>query len=73
MWGTRVALERMRPRDRGVIVQTGSAIAYRGIPLQSVYSGAKYWVGGSTMLTLWGSRSRSTLPTCGNGHMTGRA
>src|SRR5581483_1485360 len=35
--GTRVALERMRPRDRGVIVQVGSALGYRGIPLQSAY------------------------------------
>ncbi|HKN97989.1 MAG TPA: SDR family oxidoreductase [Pseudonocardiaceae bacterium] len=48
VWGTRVALERMRPRNRGVIVQTGSAMAYRGIPLQSVYSGAKHAIQGFT-------------------------
>lgn len=48
VWGTRVALERMRPRDRGVIVQAGSAIAYRGIPLQTVYSGAKHAIQGFT-------------------------
>ncbi len=48
VWGTRVALERMRPRDRGVIVQTGSAMAYRGLPLQSVYSGAKHAIQGFT-------------------------
>jgi NAD(P)-dependent dehydrogenase (short-subunit alcohol dehydrogenase family) len=48
VWGTRVALERMRPRERGVIVQTGSAMAYRGIPLQSVYSGAKHAIQGFT-------------------------
>jgi hypothetical protein len=36
------ALRRMRPRDRGVIVQVGSALAYRGIPLQAAYCGAKH-------------------------------
>ncbi|WP_138757192.1 SDR family oxidoreductase [Modestobacter altitudinis] len=46
--GTRSALARMRPRDRGVIVQTGSALAYRGIPLQSVYCGAKHAIKGFT-------------------------
>jgi short-subunit dehydrogenase len=44
--GTRAALARMRPRDRGVIVQVGSALAYRGIPLQSAYCGAKHAVQG---------------------------
>jgi short-subunit dehydrogenase len=39
--GTLAALRRMHPRDRGVIVQTGSALAYRSIPLQSAYCGAK--------------------------------
>jgi NAD(P)-dependent dehydrogenase (short-subunit alcohol dehydrogenase family) len=42
VWGTKVALERMLPRDRGTIVQVGSALAYRGIPLQSPYCGAKH-------------------------------
>jgi NAD(P)-dependent dehydrogenase (short-subunit alcohol dehydrogenase family) len=42
VWGTKVALERMLPRDRGVIVQVGSALAYRGIPLQAPYCGAKH-------------------------------
>jgi NAD(P)-dependent dehydrogenase (short-subunit alcohol dehydrogenase family) len=46
--GTRVALERMRRRNRGVIVQVGSALAYRGIPLQSAYCGAKHAVKGFT-------------------------
>ena len=41
VWGTRAALERMRPRDRGTIVQVCSALSYRGIPLQSPYCGAK--------------------------------
>ena len=46
--GTMAALRRMRTRDRGVIVQTGSALAYRGIPLQSVYCGAKHAILGFT-------------------------
>jgi NAD(P)-dependent dehydrogenase (short-subunit alcohol dehydrogenase family) len=46
VWGTRAALRRMLPRDRGTIVQVGSAIAYRGIPLQSPYCGAKHAVKG---------------------------
>jgi NAD(P)-dependent dehydrogenase (short-subunit alcohol dehydrogenase family) len=46
--GTLAALERMRPRDRGTIVQVGSALAYRGIPLQSAYCGAKHAIEGFT-------------------------
>ena len=46
--GTRVALSYMRPRDRGVVVQVGSALAFRGIPLQSAYCGAKHAVKGFT-------------------------
>lgn len=42
VWGTMAALRRMRPRDRGTILQVGSALAYRGIPLQSGYCGAKH-------------------------------
>jgi NAD(P)-dependent dehydrogenase (short-subunit alcohol dehydrogenase family) len=42
VWGTKVALERMLERDRGTIVQVGSALAYRGIPLQAPYCGAKH-------------------------------
>jgi len=42
VWGTQAALRRMLPRDRGVIVQVGSALAYRGIPLQGAYCGAKH-------------------------------
>src|SRR5438270_1009196 len=41
VWGTRAALKRMVPRDRGTIVQVCSAMSYRGIPLQSPYCGAK--------------------------------
>jgi len=40
--GTRAALRRMIPRDRGCVVLVGSALAYRGIPLQSAYCGAKH-------------------------------
>lgn len=40
--GTLAALKRMQPRDRGTIVQVGSALAYRGIPLQSAYCAAKH-------------------------------
>jgi NAD(P)-dependent dehydrogenase (short-subunit alcohol dehydrogenase family) len=42
VWGTMAALRRMCPRDSGTIVQVGSALAYRGIPLQSSYCGAKH-------------------------------
>jgi NAD(P)-dependent dehydrogenase (short-subunit alcohol dehydrogenase family) len=42
VWGTMAALRYMKPRDRGVIVQVGSALAYRGIPLQAAYCGAKH-------------------------------
>jgi NAD(P)-dependent dehydrogenase (short-subunit alcohol dehydrogenase family) len=48
VWGTMTALRRMLPRDRGVIVQVGSALAYRGIPLQAPYCGAKHAVQGFT-------------------------
>jgi NAD(P)-dependent dehydrogenase (short-subunit alcohol dehydrogenase family) len=44
--GTLAALKRMLPRDRGSIVQVGSALAYRGIPLQSAYCGAKHAIQG---------------------------
>ena len=44
--GTQVALKRMLPRDRGSIVLVGSALAYRDIPLQSAYCGAKHAIQG---------------------------
>ncbi len=44
--GTRAALARMLPRDRGAIVQVGSTLAYRGIPLQSAYCGSKHAIQG---------------------------
>ncbi|HZX02932.1 SDR family oxidoreductase [Kribbella sp.] len=46
VYGTRAALARMKPRDHGTIVQVGSALAYRGIPLQSAYCGAKHAIQG---------------------------
>ena len=46
--GTMAALSRMLPRDRGTIVQVGSALAYRAIPLQSAYCGSKFAIRGFT-------------------------
>jgi NAD(P)-dependent dehydrogenase (short-subunit alcohol dehydrogenase family) len=48
VYGTLAALKRMLPRDRGAIVQVGSALAYRGIPLQAAYCGAKHAIQGFT-------------------------
>ena len=64
--GTRSALRRMLPRDRGTIVQVGSTLAYRGIPLQSAYCGAKHATQGfheslRTELMHDGSRVRVTM------------
>ncbi|HEY6472607.1 MAG TPA: SDR family oxidoreductase [Acidimicrobiales bacterium] len=42
VWGTKAALTRMRPRDRGSIVNVGSALAFLGIPLQSTYCASKF-------------------------------
>src|SRR5579864_1519299 len=46
VYGALAALKRMLPRDRGTIVQVGSALAYRGIPLQSAYCAAKHAIQG---------------------------
>lgn len=46
VYGTLAALKRMLPRDRGAIIQVGSTLAYRGIPLQSAYCGAKHAIQG---------------------------
>ncbi|HEY3802796.1 MAG TPA: SDR family oxidoreductase [Kofleriaceae bacterium] len=48
VWGTRAALARMRPRNRGTIIQVGSALAYRSIPLQAPYCAAKHAIHGFT-------------------------
>ncbi|MHB8718374.1 MAG: SDR family oxidoreductase [Candidatus Dormibacteria bacterium] len=48
VYGTMAALKRMVPRDRGTVVQVGSALAYRAIPLQAAYCGAKFGIRGFT-------------------------
>lgn len=48
VYGTMAALKRMRPRDRGTIVQVGSALAYRAIPLQAAYCASKFALRGFT-------------------------
>jgi NAD(P)-dependent dehydrogenase (short-subunit alcohol dehydrogenase family) len=48
VYGTLAALKRMLPRNQGSIVQVGSALAYRGIPLQSAYCGSKHAIQGFT-------------------------
>lgn len=48
VYGTMSALKRMVPRDRGTVVQVGSALAYRAIPLQASYCGAKFAIRGFT-------------------------
>lgn len=48
VYGTLAALKRMLPRDAGTIVQVGSALAYRSIPLQSAYCAAKHAIAGFT-------------------------
>jgi NAD(P)-dependent dehydrogenase (short-subunit alcohol dehydrogenase family) len=48
VYGTMAALKRMRTRNRGTIVQVGSALAYRAIPLQAPYCGAKFAIRGFT-------------------------
>lgn len=63
--GTKAALDSMGDRDRGVIVQVGSALAYRAIPLQSAYCGAKHAMVGFT------SSLRTELRHAGSGiHVT---
>ena len=48
VYGTMEALKRMRPRNHGTIIQVGSALAYRSIPLQSAYCGSKHAIVGFT-------------------------
>ncbi len=66
VWGTKAALARMRQRNRGSIVQVGSALCYRSIPLQSPYCGAKSAIRGFTdslrcELAHHGSKIRLTM------------
>jgi short-subunit dehydrogenase len=48
VYGTMAALKRMLERDQGIIIQVGSALAYRSIPLQAAYCGAKHAIAGFT-------------------------
>lgn len=48
VYGTMAALRRMKPENKGIIIQVGSALAYRAIPLQSAYCGAKFAIRGFT-------------------------
>ncbi len=48
VWGTQIALKLMKAKNSGVVVQVGSALAYRSIPLQSAYCGAKHAIVGFT-------------------------
>jgi short-subunit dehydrogenase len=66
VYGTMAALRGMRRRNRGTVVQVGSALAYRGIPLQAAYCGAKHAIRGfteslRTELMNEGSRIRVTM------------
>ncbi len=63
--GTRAALRVMRPRDRGAIVNVSSAMAYRAIPLQSAYCGAKHAVKGFTESVLTELRASGSNVTIG--------
>ena len=63
VYGTMSALRRMKPRDRGAIVQVGSALAYRGIPLQTAYCGAKHAIQGFTESLRWSCCTRRATCT----------
>lgn len=65
VYGTMAALKRMLPRNRGSIVLVGSALAYRGIPLQSAYCGAKHGIQGFyDSLRTELLHDRSAIKTC---------
>ncbi|AKK26953.1 SDR family oxidoreductase [Mycobacterium sp. EPa45] len=65
VYGTMAALARMRPRDAGTVVQVGSALGARAIPLQSAYCGAKHGINGFTE-----SVRTELLHNCSNVHIT---
>jgi NAD(P)-dependent dehydrogenase (short-subunit alcohol dehydrogenase family) len=69
--GTRTALRLMRPRDEGVIVNVGSALAFRGIPLQSAYCGAKHAVKGFTESVLSELKSENSNVRICSVHLPG--
>jgi NAD(P)-dependent dehydrogenase (short-subunit alcohol dehydrogenase family) len=58
--GTKAALSLMLPRDQGTIVQVGSALGSRSIPLQSAYCGAKHAINGFTSMLIFAAVGRST-------------
>ncbi|MFL6240251.1 MAG: SDR family oxidoreductase [Actinomycetes bacterium] len=65
VYGVQVALSHMRPRNRGVIVNVGSALAFRGIPLQAAYCGAKHAVKGFTESVITELKhERSNIKVC---------
>lgn len=65
VYGTRAALRHMKPRGRGKVIQVGSALAYRSIPLQSAYCGAKAAVRGFTdAVRVELMRDRSEVKIC---------
>lgn len=65
VYGTMSALKRMAPRNRGSIVFVGSALAYRGIPLQSAYCGAKHAIEGFyDSLRVELMHEKSNIKTC---------
>jgi short-subunit dehydrogenase len=64
VWGTKAALTRMKPRNRGSVVNVGSALAFIGIPLQSAYCGSKFACRGffeATRAELIHEKSRVTM------------
>ena len=65
VWGTRAALRRMVPRGHGRVVQVGSAMAYRGIPLQAPYCGGKHAIKGFTESVITELRHRGSDVTVG--------
>jgi NAD(P)-dependent dehydrogenase (short-subunit alcohol dehydrogenase family) len=69
--GTRAALHHMRPRNHGTIVNVGSALAYRGIPLQAAYCGAKHAVIGFTESVLTELRNEGSAITVSMVQMPG--
>jgi NAD(P)-dependent dehydrogenase (short-subunit alcohol dehydrogenase family) len=71
VWGARAALRRMLPRDHGTIVQVGSALAFRGIPLQSAYCGSKHALQGFVESLRCELRHRQTAVWLTSVHLPG--
>src|SRR4051812_34460714 len=71
VWGTRAALKRMMPRNRGTIIQVGSALAEQGIPLQAPYCGAKHAIAGFQQSLHVELRNRGSKVHLGMVHLPG--